>query len=122
MTPTLTLHRAFVMDTEFENRRTPITRFRRTVLGFLAADALLLLFLTYGSVFPSRMSIPEVGQSMPEQYYDYSAKSSPFEVPKDTRRAAAQPIPKISARSVPLVASADTTTTLTVDVDRNRTM
>ncbi len=81
------------------------SRTRRTLFSLAIGDAALLLFITYGSVFPSRIAVPEPGRAMAEDYYDYSAKSSPLEVPPESRPAAGQSVRKISARSMPLMAS-----------------
>ncbi len=88
-------------------KRSPYSCFRRTVSSLLLGDAALMMFLTYGYVFPSRMSLPEMNQNLPEQYYDYSAKSSPFQVSQESRLKPPSRTPIISARSMPLVASAE---------------
>ena len=61
-------------------KRPPLSRYSRTLLTLIVADVLLLLFLTYGYAFPSHMALPDPQRRLPEAYYDYSAKTSPFVV------------------------------------------
>ncbi len=56
----------------------PMSRYTRTLLSLIVADCLLILFITFGSVFPRRMDVSQPGTAMPDSYYDYSAKVSPF--------------------------------------------
>jgi hypothetical protein len=66
------------------------------------ADAIWVLFLTFGAVFPSPLAIPDAGEAMPEEFYGYTAKVSPFEVPAEPKRAKAK-VPVVSARALPLL-------------------
>jgi hypothetical protein len=95
---------ATVATNQAIKRRPPMSRFTRTLFGCVIADAALVLFLTFGYVFPSRISVHDPDQAMPEAYYDYSAKISPVEAAKPVRakRRIAQAIPLISARTMPL--------------------
>jgi hypothetical protein len=79
--------------------RPPMSWFSRTVLGLVIVNACLVLFLTFGAVFPSRLSVSELGSGMPDSFYDHSAKSSPFHVTKKPKQRRPTPIPVISARS-----------------------
>lgn len=56
-----------------------MSHYTRTVLALIAADAVLVLFLTFGAIFPSRLSIPDVRGAATEAFYDDSSKASPFE-------------------------------------------
>jgi hypothetical protein len=88
-----------------EIKRPPMSRYTRTVLSLAVADAILVLFLTFGAVFPSRLSIPDAGDAMPEEFYDYTAKISPFQVPANDQKRTKVTIPVFSARSLPLLSS-----------------
>src|SRR5512142_2935006 len=61
-------------------RLPPLSAFSKAILSLVIADVVLLLVLTYGSVFPSRIkiTIPDPEQQQPDSYYDSSAKVSPF--------------------------------------------
>lgn len=83
-------------------RKPPMSRYTRTILSLLVADAVLVLFLTFGAVFPSRLAIPDAGEAWPEEFYDYTAKVSPLDIPKPEKRVKAS-IPVFSARSLPLL-------------------
>jgi hypothetical protein len=80
-----------------------MSRYTRTILTLLVANACLVLFLTYGAVFPSRLGIPNAGEAMPDEYYDFTVKESPFYVPAEPPKQAKVAIPVISARSLPLL-------------------
>ncbi len=68
------------VSNKFARQRVPASRFTRTVLTFVVADILFLLFITYGYAFPSKMTVPEPHKVLPLTEYDYSAKVSPFAV------------------------------------------
>lgn len=99
-----------------------MSRLKKTLFTLVLGDAALVLFLTFGSVFPSRLEVTAPGSAMPEQYYDYSAKSSPFEVPREERHVAPAPMPKISARSMPLVAASEVRPAEMDSLERKRTL
>lgn len=48
------------------------------MLSLIITDVLLLLFMTYGYAFPSRIPLPDPRQPLPSYEYDNSAKTSPF--------------------------------------------
>jgi hypothetical protein len=77
--------------------------YTRTILALAVANACLVLFLTYGAVFPSRLGIPSAGEAMPDEYYDFTVKESPFYVPAEAPKQVKAEIPVISARSLPLL-------------------
>ena len=56
--------------------------FTKTVLAFVIVDASLILFLTFGAVFPKRIAVPEPGIAQAEDFYDFSAKASPVVRPR----------------------------------------
>lgn len=93
----------YLNDTK-QIRRPPMSRYTRTILSLLVADAILVLFLTFGAVFPSRLAIPDAGEAWPEEFYDYTAKVSPLDIPKPEKRIKST-IPVFSARSLPLLSS-----------------
>lgn len=90
-----------------------MSRYTRTVLSLIVADAVLVLLLTFGAVFPSRLAIPPAGEAMPHEFYDYTAKISPFDVPSEPQKRAKTKVPVISARSLPLLSR------LTVEPERS---
>ena len=79
-----------------------MSRYTRTMLALIVADACLILFLTFGAVFPSRIALPQYAQVMPDEFYDFSAKTSPFDVRREPKKQAKAAIPVISARSIPV--------------------
>lgn len=78
-------------------RRPPMSRYTRTMLGLLLLDAVLVLFLTFGAVFPSRLRIPDSAEAFPETFYNFSAKRSPFtgsqKMRRSTKRAQLNKVP-----------------------------
>lgn len=78
--------------------------FTKTLAGLAAADAILLMGITFGYVFPSHMAVPDPTRALPADSYDYSAKISPFDVQRsEPVRAVSLRAPKITARALPLV-------------------
>jgi hypothetical protein len=51
--------------------------FTKTVLAFVIVDVCLVLFLSYGAVFPKRMTLPDPREAQAAEFYDFSAKGSP---------------------------------------------
>lgn len=66
-----------------------MSRFTRTVLSLLIVDIGLILFLTFGAAFPSRIAVPDPTVAQPDDFYDYSAKASPVGKPVKTTLAMA---------------------------------
>ena len=85
-------------------RRAPMSNFTKTLLGLTFVNALLVLFLSFGAVFPSRVSLADPADALPNNFYDYSAKASPFrgsEKPKRSRTAStARPRPVTTASAL----------------------
>lgn len=75
-----------------------IARFGRVLTGFAIADAVMILFLTFGFVLPQRISRNTEPGGMPADFYDYSGKISPFTPPAPDPVIAKVEIPKITAR------------------------
>jgi hypothetical protein len=59
-------------------RRPPLSAFTALLLTLMITDVVLLLILTYGVVFPSRMKIADPAASPDTSTYDESAKLSPI--------------------------------------------
>lgn len=59
-------------------RRVPLSDFSKMLLSLVIADVVLVLVLTYGSVFPSREKMPPIEKAQVAQSYDESTKMSPF--------------------------------------------
>ncbi len=77
---------------------TGASRFVRVLKVFFAADAAMLLFLGLGFVVPSKpVHEPGTG-ALPENYYDYSAKMSPFTPPAPQPKTRKTDLFRITAR------------------------
>lgn len=77
--------------------------FQRSVIVLSIIDAALLLFLTFGLIFPRHTVIAETPQ-VEVDWYDYSAKLSPFAVPTEPSQAPKVQIPRLDVRNVDLTA------------------
>lgn len=80
------------MQTPQQTNTAPLSGFGRTLVILVIADVALLLFLTWGWIFPSRMNLPEPEAQQPASYYDYTAKISPLPkaAPKRKRHSGRQ--------------------------------
>ena len=57
-----------VKTNQVKRKQPPMSRFTRTVLTLLVADCLLILFITFGYVFPDRLQTKQPGEAMPNIY------------------------------------------------------
>jgi len=88
-----------------DNKKTEQTEFSKLghwLRTFAVADGVLVLFMSFGVVFPTKMKPAEPGEAMPDSYYNYSAKTSPFEIQRrNVQERRTKPV-VISARTLPL--------------------
>lgn len=75
------------------------TAFQRGVIVLAIVDAALILYLTFGLIFPRHVVIAETPQ-VAVDWYDYSAKLSPFAVTAEAPQAAKVVIPRLDVRNI----------------------
>jgi len=80
-----------------QNSPDTVASFGRVLTGVAIADAAMVLFLSFGSVFPTRSAQTEPG-GMPADFYNYSDKISPFTPRVPDPVAMKVEVPKITAR------------------------
>jgi hypothetical protein len=72
--------------------------FRRFLKSVLVVDTILLLFLTFGFVLPTKPVCDPTAGGLPAGSYDDSAKISPFALPDPERAPVKVDVPRITAR------------------------
>lgn len=98
------------MNTEIVDNKSDITveqntelrRLGGTLRYFLIANVVLVLVLTFGFVFPTKIDGQALGQSSVASAADYQGKSSPLDIPREAKPEPKAQVPKYSARTYPL--------------------
>lgn len=88
-------------DTQ-NKEQTELSRLGHWLRAFAVADGVLVLFMSFGVVFPSKIKpVTAERDAMPEAYYNMSAKTSPLDIPQEIREPRSK-LTVISARNLPL--------------------
>ena len=79
-------------------------RLGKILRHFLVADTVLVLFLTFGYAFPSKIEKLQTSDADAtyRASYENVAKSSPLDIKRESARTARVQVPRLSARNMPL--------------------